>query len=57
MPLWFEVAVLILLACIAVCGIDVCFALESVNKNIANLGIRLETVIGQRSNSHTTHSG
>jgi hypothetical protein len=42
MPLWFEVVVLVLLACIAVCLIDVCFQLESINKNFANFGTRLE---------------
>lgn len=43
MPLWFEIVLLVLLACIAVSLIDICFALESVNKNFANFGTRLET--------------
>jgi hypothetical protein len=48
MPLWFEIAVLTFLACIAVCLIDMCFALESITKNIANMGTRPETVINKR---------
>ena len=48
MPLWFEIAVLVFLACIAVSAIDICFALESVNRNIANFGTRLETEVMDR---------
>lgn len=43
MPLWFEIAVVVLLACIAVSVIDLCFQLESINPNFANFGTRLET--------------
>jgi hypothetical protein len=42
MPLWFEIAVLVLLAGIAGCLIDLCFGLESLTRNLANLGTRLE---------------
>jgi hypothetical protein len=42
MPLWFEIAVLLILGVIAVCLIDLCFALESLTRNLANLGTRLE---------------
>jgi hypothetical protein len=45
MPLWFEIALLVLLACIAVCLIDICFALESLSRNLANLGSRMEAAI------------
>ena len=45
MPLWFEITVLVLLACIAVCLIDMCFAVESLTRNLANLGTRLESEI------------
>jgi hypothetical protein len=45
MPLWFEVSVVVFLACIAVCLIDMCFALESLTRNLANLGTRLESVV------------
>jgi hypothetical protein len=45
MSLWFEIAVLVLLACIAVCLIDMCFALESLTRNVANLGTRLEAEV------------
>jgi hypothetical protein len=48
MPLWFEIAVLLFLGCIAVCLIDMCFTLESITKNIANMGTRLEIVIEKR---------
>jgi hypothetical protein len=48
MSLWFEIVVLVLLACIAVSLIDMCFTLESVTKNFANFGTRLETVILDR---------
>jgi hypothetical protein len=48
MPLWFEIMVLVLLGCIAASLIDICFALESVTRNMANLGTRLETVILER---------
>lgn len=51
MPLWFELAVLVLLACIAVSAIDICFALESVNKNIGVGAERLREVIENRSSS------
>jgi hypothetical protein len=47
-PLWFEIALLVLLACIAVSLIDMCFALDSVTKNMANFGVRLEEVILDR---------
>jgi hypothetical protein len=43
MSLWFEIAALVVLVCIAVAGIDICFQLESINRNFANLGTRLET--------------
>ena len=42
MPLWFEIVALVFLGSIAVCLIDVCFALESLTRNVANLGSRLE---------------
>jgi len=45
MPLWFELAVLIFLACIAVSAIDICFALESVNRNIATGAERVREAI------------
>jgi hypothetical protein len=45
MSLWFEIAVLVLLAAIAGCLLDMCFHLEWITKNIANLGTRLETVL------------
>jgi hypothetical protein len=45
MPLWFEIAVLVFLACIAVALIDICFALESLTRNLANFGTRLESVV------------
>ncbi len=45
MPLWFEIAVLVLLGCIAVALIDLCFALESVTRNMANFGTRFETEV------------
>ena len=45
MPLWFEIAVLVLLASIAVALIDICFRLESVNRDFVNFAIRLETAI------------
>jgi hypothetical protein len=48
MPLWFEIAILVFLGCIAVCLIDMCFALESITKNIANMGTRLEAVTSKR---------
>jgi hypothetical protein len=48
MPLWFEIAVLMILAVIALGVIDMCFALESVTRNFANFGTRLETVILDR---------
>jgi hypothetical protein len=48
MPLWFEISVLVFLACIAVSAIDICFALQSVNRNIANFGTRLETTVLDR---------
>ncbi len=42
MPLWFEIAVTVLLAIIAVSLIDLCFALESVTRNMSNFSIRFE---------------
>ena len=48
MPLWFEIAVTVLLAIIAVSLIDMCFALASLDRNICNFGTRLETVIIER---------
>lgn len=42
MPLWFEIVVTVLLAIIAVSLIDLCFALESVTRNMSNFGIRFE---------------
>ena len=42
MPLWFEITVLVFLGCIAVALIDVCFHLESMNRNFINFGTRLE---------------
>jgi len=42
MPLWFEISVLVLLAVVAVSLVDICFQLESVNKNFCNFGTRLE---------------
>jgi hypothetical protein len=41
MPLWFEIAVLVLLAAMVV-------KLSVIENNIANFGIRLETVILER---------
>ena len=41
MPLWFEIAVLVLLGAIV-------FELAEVQSNIANLGTRLETVMLDR---------
>jgi len=35
MPLWFEIAVAILLACIAVSAIDLCFCCENISRNLA----------------------
>jgi hypothetical protein len=48
MPLWFEIAILVLLACIAVSLVDLCFQFESINKNFANFGTRLEGEIVPR---------
>jgi len=45
MSLWFEIAVMLLLGVIAVCLIDMCFALESLTRNLANLGTRLESAV------------
>jgi hypothetical protein len=45
MPLWFEIAALVLLGCIAVSLIDLCFALQNVTRNISNFGIRFETEV------------
>jgi hypothetical protein len=45
MSLWFEIAVLVVLGVIAVCLIDMCFGLESLTRNLANLGTRLETEV------------
>jgi hypothetical protein len=45
MPLWFEIAVLVILGVIAACLIDMCFHLEWITKNLANFGTRLETVV------------
>jgi len=45
MSLWFEITVLVLLACIAVALIDICFQFESMNRNFCNFGTRLEGVI------------
>jgi hypothetical protein len=42
MPLWFEITVLVFLGLIAVAIIDLCFALESVTRNMANFGTRFE---------------
>ncbi len=42
MPLWFEIVALVLLGCIAVSLIDLCFQFESINRNICNFGSRLE---------------
>jgi hypothetical protein len=42
MPLWFEIAVTVILAIIAVSLIDLCFQFESINRNICNFGSRLE---------------
>ena len=42
MPLWFEIAVLVFLGLIAVALIDLCFAMESVTRNMSNFGIRFE---------------
>jgi len=43
MPLWFEIAVLIFLACIAVSVIDMCFALESVIRRLCALYLSKNT--------------
>jgi hypothetical protein len=48
MSLWFEIAVLVLLACIAMALVDLCFQFESINKNIANFGTRFESVVLER---------
>jgi hypothetical protein len=45
MPLWFEIAVLVLLAGIALSLFDICLHLESINKNFCNFGTRIETVM------------
>lgn len=42
MPLWFEIAIVVLLAIIAVSSIDMCFALQSVTRNMMNFGVRFE---------------
>jgi len=42
MPLWFEIAIIVLLAVIAVSLVDLCFALQIATKNMANFGIRFE---------------
>ena len=52
MPLWFEIAVLAFLPCIAVSAIDVCFALESINRSIAAGAERVREVI-EKSQSAT----
>jgi hypothetical protein len=48
MPLWFQIVVLVLLACIAVSAIDLCFALDSLNRNFANFATRIEAAIRDR---------
>jgi hypothetical protein len=48
MPLWFEIAVIVLLVAIAGSLIDMCLHLEWITKNIANFGTRFETVILER---------
>ncbi len=48
MPLWFEIAALVLLICIAVSAIDICFLLASLNRNICVMGSRLETAMGNK---------
>jgi len=48
MPLWFEIVVLILLGCIAVTLIDLCFHFESINRNICNFGSRFEGEVSPR---------
>jgi hypothetical protein len=48
MSLWFEIVVLLLLGCIAVALIDMCFQFESINRNFINFGIRLETEFLER---------
>jgi|HubBroStandDraft_1064217.scaffolds.fasta_scaffold404227_2 hypothetical protein len=37
MPLWFEIAVLVFLGCIAVSLIDLCFCFENMSKNLSAL--------------------
>jgi hypothetical protein len=44
MSLWFEIAVLVLLAVVAASLVDICFQLESVNKNFATFGAHLEAM-------------
>ncbi len=51
MPLWFGIAVVVLLACIAVCVIDLCFCFENISRNLAVL---VEVIGKERPNASST---